>query len=430
MNRFLHILFLVALSLILMVPTMSPVHAQNCIGLTVLNESTTQLNESAICEVATPFVNHGHQVYVFVTDAKVSTEEEWMAIRDRVEIGWRVYNRSTDTLSKTMVSIELTTDTTNSWGQDLAFGKQLYGTALDTDQAVKAIEGKMKNIVANGDVNGAIVNAFSEAYTKAYPPPTPTPLPTVAPVVVAGPTTNVNVDFRPLLRAIMWLLLVAVGGAIVYLFLIPLYENWRKRQRLTAYAATLRARINKLLNASVQLLEGDSPEQFPLYSLWKANGGDQYSEKDAQIRQYLSWAAKALDTAYVILHDLPENPPFSLEKLKKYIRNLETIYLTFVGNSDQILSMTENEQADLLNPFLVIPQEGVSAQLVQQVKDILRQQQGSGSLRIDLQMVDPKEIDGKGILGYIDQFKNEIHELTMAKTEAPGELKKAREARQ
>lgn len=160
------------------------VHAQSCAGLTVLNESSVDLNESAICEAVTPWVNHGHQVYVFVTDAKVPSEGEWRATRDRVEIAWGIYDRSNDSFSKKAVSVELTTDTSKPWGQDLAFGEVLFGTALDSDQAVQGIEGQMKNTVASGDVNGAIVKAFNNAYTLAYPPATATPLPRPTPVDV------------------------------------------------------------------------------------------------------------------------------------------------------------------------------------------------------------------------------------------------------
>lgn len=203
-----------------------PVQAQSCAGVTFLNESDYDLNESAICEVTTPWVNKGHRVYVFVTDEPVPTnEDDWFAIRDRIEGKdyMNFYDPAKDEFQKVAVAVEISTDTSQPWGQEFAFGSVLFGTPLDSDAQVQLIEGQMKNTVAAGDVNGAIINAFNNAYMLAYPPATATPLPRpIQPavavptqVIVAGPTTNVSVDFGPVLKFLLWTLLAQIGRAHV-----------------------------------------------------------------------------------------------------------------------------------------------------------------------------------------------------------------------
>ena len=119
------------------------VRAQDlCTSVTILNESSKQIDSNKICEAASKFVAKGHQAYVYVTDKSAGTsEDDWFAIRDQIEGNWGIYNKSNDTFSKKAVAVELTTDTSKPWGQDFAFGEMLFDTPLDNDQVTSQIEG-------------------------------------------------------------------------------------------------------------------------------------------------------------------------------------------------------------------------------------------------------------------------------------------------
>lgn len=438
-------LFLLATLILVLLAPITITHAQDqCTSVTILNESSQQIDSNRICEAASRFVAKGHQVFVFVTDESAGrTEDDWFAIRDRVETDWGIYNPSDDTFSKKAVSVELTTDTSKPWGQDLAFGEVLFGTLLDNDQVISQIEGNLKNQVAQGDVTAAIVDAFNAAYGKGSPPLPPTRVPvTPAPtVIVQGPTTNVQVDTQPIVRGIGMVLLIGsilVGGFfLVTRVAVPVGKKIKTLSILRNQAILLRQRLASLLNTlagsenNPGLLTGNNPEETLIYALWASNGGDKYTKRDGEVREFLRRSqialAKAFEAWTAIAH---AEPPRTEEEWRQLVSDLEMLYLTVVGTTQDILGMTETEQLSLLDPMTAMPREDSDVQLVAQIDEIVRRQQGAGSLQIKLMTVNPSNVDSEGILGYIDQVKAALHELSVARDEGPQALESATEARQ
>ncbi len=164
-------LFLFCLLTLTLIP-LYPVMAQNCSNVTIQNDSTQQLDTNRICTAAARWTQKGLQVYIWVTDKPAgSASQDWLSLRDHRETAWGIYDRSNDTFRSTALAIELTTDTSKSWGQDFAFGEKLFGTALDSDQAVNDLENSLKNRVAAGNITTGIVESLNSAYDKAFSQP-------------------------------------------------------------------------------------------------------------------------------------------------------------------------------------------------------------------------------------------------------------------
>ena len=410
--------------------------ADGCAGVQIRNDSSTSIDEALICEATEQWVKKGFQVYVFVTDQDPGTEEAWYAIRDEVEPAWGIYDPANDTFAKGALAIELTTDTSHPWGHDLAFGEYLFGTSLDDDAVIGRLEGQLKNGVSRGEVTEAIVNLLNESYQIAFPLPTLTPEP-IPTVVVTGPTTihETKVDFGPLVRGFFIILTIAVvlvaGYFLVTRLAVPVLKKMSRRKQLNKQKEDQRARCADLLNACEGLLKGDSAQNTLLYQLWASYGGARYQRRDAEVLEYLRRSQEALTRAFEVWNGLvhPERSEVPQE-LEGLVKVWETLYLTLVGTNERILAMTWDEQKTLLDPMLVLEREETDVQLVTQLDNILREQQGAGSLRIDLMVIQPEEVDAEGILGYIDQVKQAMSELREAREEAPRLVSEAQSQRQ
>jgi hypothetical protein len=437
-------LFLLVL-IVFMSATVTTVQAQTdqCTSVTILNESATQIDQDQICNAASSLVAKGHQIFVFVTDKPAgATEDDWYAIRDKVEGDWGIYNKASDSFSKKAVAIEITTDTSKPWGQDLAFGEMLYNTPLDDDAVVSRVEGGLKNQVATGEITAAITTALNAAYDNGYPPPPPTPEP-IPTIIVEGDTTNVQVDTAPIMRGIGTVLLVVLILVAGFLFVayvaVPVGKKISRLLALKNQATMLRQRLATLLTTlsgsrnQPGLLTGETPEETLIYALWAASGGGKYKKRDGEVRENLRRSQAALNKAFLAWKAVDDAPPARTEQeLEQLVADLEMLYLTVVGRTQRILGMTQDEQIALLDPMLAMPdgsEDEEDVQLVEQIDQIVRRQQGAGSLRIQLMMVSPDKVDAEGILGYVDQVKGALHELSIARTEGPEALRKSIEIR-
>ncbi len=151
---------------------LQPVQAQSCRDVTILNQSDQRLDADKICNAGLRWVQRSHHVYVWVTARSAgATEKDWLAMRDQTETAWGIYNASDDTFNVDAVAVELSLDTSKSYGQDFAFGERVFGTALDDDQVVNSLESSLKQKVASGDITAAIVDTLNAAFDKAYSQP-------------------------------------------------------------------------------------------------------------------------------------------------------------------------------------------------------------------------------------------------------------------
>lgn len=407
-----------------MVSLISPltVHAQDC-GVQFLDQSARiEFKREEICKAAGPLMSQGIEVYVFMTDEDPKSEDEWFAILDRVEINdWEIYRPASDTFKKSALAIEFTTNTTNPWG-NVGFGEQFNSTPLNGRPNQDSIRGLLRSSLKAGDHNAAVVQTLNTIYSKAFPSPTPTPVPQQV-VVQEGPKTEVTVDTAPVVQGLgtflWWLFVLALIVVFGWFLVIPgvkLAMALFKHQR---HIADLRGRVADLLNDAQQTIPGEDPEGTMIYTLWASLGG-KVSDRDSEVRTLISRAQRSLGIGYEVYLQLKRGSAswWNLVKVQEQVQAWETLYLTVTGRTESILNMTGEEQANLLDPILVIEPEEISDQLVAQIEDVRRNLRGGGKLKIVVRIVDQSTTDELGVLGSIDRVKQAIHDLRIARENA------------
>ncbi len=184
-----------------------------------------------------------------------------------------------------------------------------------------------------------------------------------------------------------------------------------RRTRLKRQLKILRARTSNLLNACEPLLRGDTPEETVLYQLFGAYGGEQSERPRKNVYEWLRRSQDALNVAFDLRRNLVAAEVREKRALEQQVYDWEMLYLTLVGNSERILSLTNDELHTLLDPILVLDRETTDVQLIKQLDDIWRELASGMPLKVDLMMVDPSETDAEGILGYIDRVKDTIADV-------------------
>ena len=409
---------------LLVVGLISPLRAlaQGC-GVAFLDKSeSVDFNEEEICKAAEPLISKGIEVYVFMTDEDPKDEDAWFAILDRIEINdWGIYRPADDTFKKSALAIEFTTNTTNPWG-NVGFGEQFNSTPLNGKPNQDAIRGLLRSSLKGGDHNVAVVQTLSSVYSSAFPPPTATPVPQQV-VVQEGNKTEVNVDTAPVIKGVgtflWWLAILGFLGGFVWFLGIPGVQFVLALYKHRQHISDLRMRVADLLNDAQQTIPGDDPDATMLYTIWTSMGG-KVSDRDNEVQMLISRGQRSLGIAFEVFLQLKRGAAswWNLAKVKEQVQAWETLYLTVTGRTESILNMTGEEQANLLDPILVIEPEEISDQLVAQIEEVRRNLRGGGKLKIEVTIVDQNTIDELGVLGSIDRVKQSIHDLRTARESA------------
>jgi len=381
-----------------------------CLYADIRLDTELSVDTQAICEAARPWADEGFRVFIFLTDYHPTSEKDWFALLDKVEAEAGIYDPSqSDGFDKNALALEASTATDLSWAYSLTFGERLFGTALDTDEAAARIKSQMRTAIAAGDPTGAFVQALDTAYRIYHPPPSPWG------------------------RVFVFILAVGVLGTAGYVLtprvIIPGVQRLRRRRKLQRQLETLRARTSNLLNACAQLLQGDTPEETVLYQIFSIYGGERYEDLHARVREWLRRSQEALNDAFDLRQKLIDPAVQKKRPLEQQVRDWEMLYVTFVGNSERILTLTDDELRTLLDPMLVLDREEADVQLAEQLDGIRRELTGM-PLKVELMMVDPAKTDAEGILGYVDRVKGMIARLREAQQEAPQRLTEVKAQRQ
>jgi hypothetical protein len=366
------------------------------------------LDADAICNAARPWADDGFRVFIFLTDYRATSEAEWFAFLDQAEADASI--RGPGGFDKNALAFEASTATDLSWAYSVTYGEQLYGSVLDTDdQAIFQIKNQMVAALAAGDPTGAFVQALTTSYEINHPPPSPW--------VWVG------------IGVLVAVALGAGGYVLTPRVISPAIQRARRRAKLKRHLGTLRTRASNLLTACDQLLKGDTPEETVLYQLFSAYGGEHYEDIHADIHEWLRRSQEALNDAFDLRQKLLDPDVQKERPLEQMVEDWEMLYVTFVGNSERVLTLTDDELRTLLDPMLVLDREATDVQLAEQLDDIRRELAGM-PLKVELMMVDPAQTDAEGILGYVDQVKAQLARLQEAQREAPKQLAKAQEHRQ
>ena len=362
----------------------------------------------AICDAAHPWADDGFRIFIFLTDYRAESEDDWFAFLDQAEADAGI--RGPDGFDKNALAFEASTATDLSWAYSVTYGEQLYGSALDTDEkAIFQIKDQMRAAISAGDPTGAFVQALTTSYEINHPPPSPWLWIGIGILVVGA--------------------LGAGGYVLTPRVISPAIQRTRRRMRLKRQLGDLQARTSNLLTACDQLLKGETPEETVLYQLFSAYGGGHYDDIHDDVHEWLRRSQEALNDAFDLRQKLLDPAVQEKRPLEQIVQDWEMLYVTFVGNSERILTLTDDELRTLLDPMLVLDREATDVQLAEQLDSIRRELTGM-PLKVELMTIDPAKTDAEGILGYVDQVKAQLARLQEAQREAPGRLAKARDQRQ
>jgi hypothetical protein len=387
------------------------VYAQPACPYANIRLDTTQaVDVEAVCDAAQPWAEKGFRVLVFLTDHRPGGEEAWFDFLDQIEVAAGL--RDASSFDVTGLAFEASTATDLSWAYSVTSGENLYDTKLDKDeQAISRIKSQMREEIAAGDPTAGFVQALGTAYEVNYPPPS------------------------PLIRAVPWVLggivvlgVVGTGGVVAVFVVVRGVRRARQQKALEQHRDALATRTSNLLLACDELLHGDGAEETVLYQLFAAYGGEQYKAMRKEVREWLRRSQAALRDAFDLHQKLKLSSPEQGD-VEQQVHDWEMLYVTLVGSSERILTLTDDELRTLLDPTLTLDRKGPDVQLAEQLDGIRNKLVGM-PLKVEFEAVDPAKADAEGILGYIDQVKAHIARLQEAAADAPALLDRARGERQ
>ncbi len=389
------------------------------------------VDTEAICEAARPWAEDGFRVFILLTDYHAPTEDAWFDFLDRAEAdaGLRDLDQP-DVFAVDGIAFEASTATDQPWGHNVTFGERLFDTPLDTDVAIGIIKNQMRSAIAAGDPTQAFVQALSGSYQMLHPTPQAAQSDSAQALPTEQPPSSQPQTSRPTSTFPWgWVLLGVIGAGGLGFGAYKLIPWLSRRITLKRHLQALRARTSNLLNACEPLLRGDTPKDMVLYQLFSGYGGEQNASLRKDVQEWLRRSRGALDDAFDLRKKLIDPEVQRSHPLEQQVQDWEMLYVTFVGNSERILDLTDDELRTLLDPMLVLDRAEADVQLTEQLDDIRRELGGEQPLKVELTMVDPAETDAEGILGYLDRVKAAIAYARDARDEAPRRLEEAQERR-
>ena len=419
---------LVTLAMVVAFLTSISVFAQPaCPYADIRLDSAQAVDVGAVCDAARPWADDGFRVFVLLTDYRPGSKDEWFDYLDQAEIEVGIRGAD-DYYDPNALAFEASTATDLMWAYSVTYGENLYETPLDEDdRALAQIETQMREAIAEGDPTGAFVQALNTAYEVNNSLEFETVVPTATPTATPTPSPWIKVAVYGLVGVVVAAVFIAGGVALVFLVILPAIQRSRQRKDLERHREALMSRTSNLLLACDQLLHGDTPEETVLYQLFSVYGGEHYKSVLRMVQEWLRGSQEALRDAFdvrLILnsHTAEEVP------LEQQVRDWEMLYVTLTGNSERILELNDEELRTLLDPMLTLDREAPDVQLAEQL-DGIRDRLVGMPLKVEFREIDPTEVDAEGILGYIDQVKEQISRLQEAQHDAPQRLTEAQERR-
>ncbi|MEO1297181.1 MAG: hypothetical protein AAFW75_15615, partial [Cyanobacteria bacterium J06636_16] len=400
---------LLLLGLPLAVVLDSPARAQDtCPYATIRIESVQYVDQAAVCEAARPWADSGYEVLVFLTDTRPESEDAWFSVLDQVEAesGLRDFTQG-DSFEFDGIALEATTATDLSYAVSITYGEDLYNTPLDTNEA--ALEGIKRNVrdkIATQDATWALAAGLEEMADLVGIGSGGTA--STAPLPLQSPATETVTGNRGFAGGLAGTGLVLVGGGTVG----ALALRRRRRKQLVAHLETLQSRIANLLMGCDQLLAGGAPDNMVSYQLFVESDGDRYPQLTQEVKGWLTEARQALDQAFQAHAHLQEDADQLRQPLPKRVEVWEILYLSFVGKTDRIRTLSDEDLQTLLNPAFGISTgtTALSQGLVAQLENIQGKIKGT-PLKVALQQADPQGVDALGILGRVEKVDATIGRL-------------------
>ncbi|MCO5190322.1 MAG: hypothetical protein M9918_19300 [Anaerolineae bacterium] len=423
-------LFFVSAAILVGISEPQTAHAQTCAYADIINQSDLDLDTAAVCAAAQPWAQDGYKLLIFLTDTPVRNETVWFDLIDGVEasVGLRDLSQ-TDAFDTNGLAFEAATSA--DWATSITFGDSLFNTALDNDTAINALKRTIRGGINTGDPTIGFVNALTNGYVILNPPTAQTNN-TVSSPSVTNPETSAENSSN--LLPIIGIILV-IGGVAFAMFYLwphsirPALEARRHRQALQEHLSELQQRVANLLLACERLLEGNAVSDTVLYQLFEAYGGTKYDPLDEEVTEWLRRSREALSDAFDLRTRLVRPGVAEQRSLEQLVGDWESIYVTIVGTTEHITSLSDDDLHTLLDPMDILEGKPDDVRLASQL-DSIRNELIGVPLRVELMIIDPSTLDAEGILGYVADVQEQIGRLQAAQRDAPDRLQHAQDDRQ
>ncbi|MCP4423514.1 MAG: hypothetical protein GY803_03385, partial [Chloroflexi bacterium] len=391
-----------------------PVQAQSpCAHVSFRLDTAVSIDKHAICEAAQPWADDGYRIFIFLTDDSPASENDWFTLLDLVEaeVGLRDLSQA-DSFSHNGLAIEASTASVAPWSPTITYGTWLFDTNLDANETnLTQLKDNLRAAIQSGNASAGFAQTLEHAYAVNNPPPYG--------AIVGGSVAAAAA-------------LGAAGFAGYKYVARPAMTRRRRRREQLAHLGVIRQNIANLLLACDRLVSGETIDDAVIYQLFAAYGGEKYPAHRKAARKSLKQSRAALRSAFHLRRtleiredDAAADAETKAAPLEKQIHDWEMIYLTLVGNSEEIHSLTEAELRDLLDPMIILEREERDIPLAEQLNDIRREIEGM-PFKITLREVNLEKADKKGILGHLAQVEAQIAELMEAQVAAPEQLDEAR----
>ena len=206
-----------ALFVILIMPWGASYAQPPCPHADIRLDTDQAVDVDALCDAARPWADDGVRVFVFLTDYRPESEDDWFTLLDQVEEEVGVLD--SEGFDKNVLALEASTASDLGWAYSVTYGELLYDSPLDADDAaVFRVKTQMRNSIAAGDPTDAFVQALNIAYEINHP--AAATLPTEQPLAVAepeqaqpSPSGNLGRVFLILLVVVLVIGGLGAGGA-------------------------------------------------------------------------------------------------------------------------------------------------------------------------------------------------------------------------
>ncbi len=417
MNAIRRLLTLVLMFVITASVVPTNAHAQASCDNGIIVDETNSLNVQQVCEAMKPLALKGVKVGLFLSDERYSSEDEWYARIDAVQIASQArfpqtidnveqmeLHQSGYFLSVGIVDGEMTVT--------LDVGGTL-GSATPIHLADETVKQLVLDGVASNEATESIVIALAEAYRVAYPNANQQfAMPTSQPTATPRPP----VDMKPVRNFFAGFAVLAILVGLGWLFLrfgVPVIAELN-------YLKVLTDRTGEIVRQANLVLAGDEPEGTLLYSRMKANGLQEYSDIETAAVEAIRRTMRKIELVMGNRKMLLDNEKEGVRTLsyREKVEQWEVIYLKLIGTSKNVLEMTEAEIAELLDPMMGFTQ--AEADTDPDVRDLQAQSRllEGKPLTVTLRYTKADDIGPEaGILTDIKTLKAQLAELRDAKIE-------------
>ena len=404
------------------------VKAQDCAYADIIDLTGT-LNREKICQASRKLAKSGYSVFIYFTReafpynvavdpltlGQVIESKEWDKRLDQAEKDSGVRNDSgpvdsifaLEVAERPLVRILI-------GNKDLQVAgftqiRDSLESQLDVD-ATTAFVSALETATQINDQMGFFVK-------RTQPIKTPKPATTPKPPFL---TTQAGKTFVNTLKFIVVSLFWIFVALVLFYKIIKPWQKHRKWIRqLTKQSVTLKQILSDLDDRYEKLFHGNSVEETSIYQYWLIQNGSA-DKSDGKVQKAISRSRQAHEIIVKnnYLNDQLLAEPQNEEDLINLVKNLEELYLLFVGTTEQVLGMTSSELENEFNPLLVSDTQVLDDALVKQAQELSREWSES-ALKVSLMFADPRDVNEMGILGNIVEVKEALENLIRANREKP-----------